>query len=70
MGSLLYLDDFYELVHSAVPREDGLAQQQLGQHAAGRPDVDVGCVVGGTKDELRGAIVPRADIGHIWLPPN
>jgi len=68
--SVLYLDDLYELVHATVPREDGLAQQKLGQHAAGRPDVDVGRVVGGTKDELWGAIVPWADIGHIRLPPN
>ncbi|KAF3839290.1 hypothetical protein F7725_018007, partial [Dissostichus mawsoni] len=55
-SSFLYLNDLYELVHPAVPGEDGLAQQQLGQHAASRPDVDVGRVVGGSKDELRGAI--------------
>lgn len=30
-----YLDDFHQLVHSAVAGEDGLPEQQLGQHAAG-----------------------------------
>lgn len=29
-----------------------------------------GSVVGGTKDELRGSIVARADVGHVRLPTD
>jgi len=53
-----HLDDLHELVDAAVPGEDGLSQQQLREHAAGGPDVDVGRVVGGAEDELGRAVIP------------
>ena len=31
------------------------------------PHVDVGRVVGGAEDELRRAVVPRADVGDVGL---
>ena len=34
-----HLDDLHQLVDAAVPREDGLSQQQLSQHTAGAPHV-------------------------------
>ena len=33
------LDDLHQLVHAAVSREDGLAEEQLRKHAAGTPDI-------------------------------
>lgn len=65
-----HLDDLHQLVDAAVPGEYGLTQQQLRQHAAGWPDVDVRRVVGGAEDELRGAVVPRADVWHVGLAAN
>lgn len=59
------LYNLYELVHPAVTGEYGLSEQQLGQYAARWPDVDVCRVVCGTENELRGAVVPRADIRHV-----
>lgn len=67
LAATWHLDDLHQLVHAAVPGEDGLAQEQLGQHAARRPDVDVGRVVGGAEDELGGAVVPRADVRDVGL---
>lgn len=32
-------DDLYQLVYATVPREDGLAQQQLSKHTTSTPDV-------------------------------
>ena len=51
-GSPEDLDDLHQLVHPAVPGEDGLPQHQLGKDAARRPDVDVGGVVCGPKYQL------------------
>lgn len=31
---------------------------------------DLGGVIGGTKDELRSAVVARADVGDVWLARN
>ena len=31
---------------------------------------DFGSVIGGTKDELRSAVVARADVGDVWLARN
>lgn len=62
-----HLDDLHQLVHAAIPGEDGLAQEQLRQHTARRPDVDVRRVVGGAEDELGGAVVPRADVRDVGL---
>ena len=38
-GRAQHLDDLHQLVHPAVPGEDGLAQEELGKHAASAPDV-------------------------------
>ena len=46
------LDDLHQLVHPAVPGEDGLAQHQLREDAARRPDVNVGGVVRGPEYQL------------------
>ena len=58
-------DDFDELVDTAFSREDRLPQHKLCDHAAYRPDVNVGSVVGVSEDELRGAVVSRADVGNV-----
>ena len=60
-------DDFDELVDAALSREDGLAEHQLSNDAAHGPDIDVGAIVGISEDELRGAVVARADVGNVWL---
>ena len=39
-----HLDDFNQLIHAAVAREQRVAQQQLRSHAAFAPDVDGGGV--------------------------
>ena len=46
------LDDLHQLVHPAVPGEDGLAQHELREDAARRPDVNVGGVVRGPEYQL------------------
>ena len=44
-----YLDDFYELVHPWVPRENWLSEHEFREHAARTPDIDIGRVVCKTK---------------------
>ena len=61
------LDDLHQLVHAALAWEEGRAQQQLRAHAARGPNVNRTGVVCGTKDQLRGAVVARANVGHIRL---
>mmetsp|Transcript_8210 Transcript_8210/g.26446 ORF Transcript_8210/g.26446 Transcript_8210/m.26446 type:complete len:496 (+) Transcript_8210:183-1670(+) len=63
-----HLDDLDQLVDARLARKEGHAQEQLGEHAARGPDVDAAAVVGGAKDELRRAVVARADVRHVWLP--
>ena len=53
-GGAQDLDDLHQLVHPAVPGEDGLPQHQLGKDAARGPDVNVGGVVRGAEYQLRG----------------
>lgn len=60
-----HLDDLDELIHPTVSWEYWLSEQQLSQNTARWPDVNVCRVVCGTKNELRGPIIPRADIRHI-----
>lgn len=47
-----HLDDFDQLVDTWVTWKDGLPQQQLSQHAARTPHVNLRSVVNGAKDEL------------------
>ena len=61
------LDDLDELVDAALAREERLAEHKLRHDTARGPDVDVGGVVGGAEDELGGAVVARADVGHVGL---
>jgi len=61
------LDNFHELVHARLPREDGLAEHELCNDAADRPDVDVGAVVGVAEDELGRAVVAGADVADVGL---
>ena len=51
-GGAQDLDDLHQLVHSAVPGEDGLTQHELSKDAARGPDVNVGGVVRGPKYQL------------------
>ena len=55
------LEDLCELVEVGVPCNEGHAQQQLGEDAAHRPDVDAGPVDPGAEEELRSAVPPRHD---------
>ena len=55
------------MINAALSREDGLAEHQLSNDAAHGPDIDVGAIVGISEDELRGAVVARADVGNVWL---
>mmetsp|Transcript_104835 Transcript_104835/g.254445 ORF Transcript_104835/g.254445 Transcript_104835/m.254445 type:complete len:282 (-) Transcript_104835:109-954(-) len=64
------LDDLDQLVHAALAWEDRLSEDELGRHAGGGPDVDDRGVVRRPEDELRGAVVPRADVRHVGLPPH
>mmetsp|Transcript_48194 Transcript_48194/g.124977 ORF Transcript_48194/g.124977 Transcript_48194/m.124977 type:complete len:276 (+) Transcript_48194:194-1021(+) len=63
-----HFDDLHELVHAALPREDGLPQYELGGHARGRPDIDDCRVVRSSEDQLWCSVVPRADVRDVGLP--
>lgn len=60
-----HLDDLDQLVHARIARKDRLAEQQLREDAARAPHVDLGGVIDGAEDQLRGAIVPAADVRHV-----
>ena len=62
-----HLDDFDELVHAGLAREEGHPEEQLGEHAPHRPDVDAARVVRGAKYQLGGPIVAGANVGHVRL---
>mmetsp|Transcript_27146 Transcript_27146/g.68916 ORF Transcript_27146/g.68916 Transcript_27146/m.68916 type:complete len:393 (+) Transcript_27146:146-1324(+) len=62
-----HLDDLDELIHAALPGEDGLPQDQLRRDARGRPDVDDRRVVRGAEDQLWRAVIARADVGDVGL---
>ncbi len=66
-GGAQNLDDFHQLVDTGLAGKQRLAQQQLCHHAAARPDVDGGSVVSGAENELRSAVVARANIADIDL---
>ena len=53
-------DDFYELIHIAVAREEGLAEHQLRKDTPKRPRVNRRRVVRGSENQLRRAVVARA----------
>ena len=55
------------MIDAAFSREDGLAEHQLSNDAAHRPDINVGAIVGVSEDELGCAVVARADVGDVWL---
>jgi len=52
----------YQLIDVAFAREEGLTQQQLGEHTPIRPRVDRHSVVGAPENEFWRAVVPRTDI--------
>mmetsp|Transcript_9353 Transcript_9353/g.23285 ORF Transcript_9353/g.23285 Transcript_9353/m.23285 type:complete len:346 (+) Transcript_9353:247-1284(+) len=66
-GCAEHLDDFDELVHAGLAREERHAEEQLGEHAAHRPDVDAARVVCGAKYQLGGPIVAGANVRHVRL---
>lgn len=49
------LDDLDQLIHARIAREYRLAQQQLGQNAAGAPNVYLGRVVDRSKNQFWGS---------------
>lgn len=61
------LDDLDELIDTGRAGEDGLADDELGEHAADGPDVDRVAVLGRAEDELGRAVVAAADVGDICL---
>ena len=61
------LDNFYELFHAAVPRENRLKGEQLDDDAPGRPHVYLAAVGGRIEDEFGRAIVPRTNIRDVVL---
>mmetsp|Transcript_6086 Transcript_6086/g.17155 ORF Transcript_6086/g.17155 Transcript_6086/m.17155 type:complete len:342 (+) Transcript_6086:192-1217(+) len=67
-GRAQHLDDLHQLVHTALPGEDGLPQDELGGHTRGRPDVDDCRVVRGSKNQLWRSVVARADVRDVGLP--
>lgn len=62
------LNDLDHLVHVIAAVEEGLAGDHLGDHAAERPHVDLGSVLGALEDEFGSSVVARADIGDTFLP--
>mmetsp|Transcript_53408 Transcript_53408/g.126317 ORF Transcript_53408/g.126317 Transcript_53408/m.126317 type:complete len:291 (+) Transcript_53408:241-1113(+) len=64
------LDDLDKLVDVALAGEEGLSEHELAEDAAEAPGVDGGGVVGGPEDELRRAVVARADVCNVALPPH
>ena len=57
-GSTENLDDLYELVDTALTREDWLSKHELCDDTPDRPDIDVRAVLGVSKDQLWCTIVP------------
>ena len=66
-GRAQNFDDLNQLIDARVTREDRLPEHQFRENASSAPDVDVGRVVGGAKDQLRRAVVPRTDVRDIGL---
>ena len=61
------LDDLDELPHRVLAAEDRVANHHLREDAAYGPDIDGGAIVGVAEDELGGAVVAGADVGHVRL---
>ena len=57
-----HLDDFDELIDARLSGKEGLADEELGDNAANRPDIDGRGVVCRSKDEFGGSVVARADV--------
>ncbi|KAI3487957.1 hypothetical protein L1887_48040 [Cichorium endivia] len=66
-GRAEHLDDLDELIDAALAGEERLPLHELGHDAACGPDVDVGGVIGGAKDELGSSVVPGADVADVGL---
>ena len=62
-----YLD---ELVDTRLTWENRLAQHELSDYAADRPDIDTGGVIRIAKDKLRRTIVAGTDVTYVWLTRN
>lgn len=60
-------DNLDKLVNTTLTREERLADKELCDDTADRPDIDGWCVVCGAKNQLRRSVVPRADIGNVLL---
>jgi hypothetical protein len=61
------LDDFDQLIDATLTRKERLPEHELRHDTPGGPYIDVGHIVGGPKDELRGAVVTRANIADVGL---
>lgn len=64
------LDDLHQLIHSGISGENGLSEHQLGKDTSGTPNINVGSVVSGAKDQFGRPVIPGADIGHVGLPSD
>ena len=64
------LDDLHQLIDGRLAREEGLPEHELGHDTPGGPQVNGGGVVRRPKDELRRAVVARANVGNIGLAGN
>ena len=54
--------------HLATAVHESLAEEHLGEEAAGAPQVDADAVVGGAQQQLRSAVRERDDAVGGWLP--
>lgn len=68
--STQHLDDLHKLVDTRLSREKRLTQHQLSHYTTSRPDVNVGGVVGSSKDELRCSVVSGTDVADIRFTSN
>jgi hypothetical protein len=64
-GRSKHLDDFHQLVDPRVSREKGLAEQEFRTHTSLGPNVNGRRVIRGTKNQLGGPVVARADVGNV-----
>lgn len=61
------LGDLSQLEHRFLALEDGFSHVHLSHNAAESPYVDLGSVDAAPNDQLRGSIVPRADVRNRGL---
>mmetsp|Transcript_30501 Transcript_30501/g.79201 ORF Transcript_30501/g.79201 Transcript_30501/m.79201 type:complete len:203 (-) Transcript_30501:740-1348(-) len=66
-GRAEHLDNLDQLVDPRLAGEEGHAKEQLSEHAARRPHVNAARVVRRSENELRRAVVARANVRDVGL---